>query len=114
MAVAVRKNDPTDIGAGFAFVDVPEAKQSIHTISFVQTHAKETSAGTGLIDYWFKHGLKTNLKYLNFGNYWAPGCPAEWIGFSEFKAQFGVTFIEHPNTLGRWAGNLKENFFPKK
>lgn len=114
LAAVVRKAKPEDIVAGFAFVDSPEAGQSVHTISFLRGVGKEIHAGNGLIDYWFKHCLKNGIKYLNFGNFWAPGCPADWIGFSEFKCQFGVTFIDHPNTLGRFAGHFKENFFPKK
>ncbi len=114
LAAAVRRSKPEEIGAGFAFVDAPEANMSIHAISFIRGMAKDSSAGHGLIDYWFQHARKTGIAYLNFGNFWAPGCPGEWLGFSEFKSQFGITFIEHPNTLGRWAGTLKENFFPRK
>lgn len=111
LAAVVRRNRPEEIGAGFAYVDVPELKQSNHTVSFICAAAKDSSAGNGLIDYWFKHGIATGLEYLNFGNYWAPGCPREWLGFSEFKAQFGVTFIDHPNQRVRWAGTWKNFFF---
>lgn len=114
LAAVVRRSNPTEIAAGFAFVDAPEAKMSTHTISFIRNVAKDTHAGNGLIDYWFKHCLKNGIEYLNFGNFWAPGCPSDWLGFSEFKAQFGVTFIEHPNAVGMWAGNLRENFLPRK
>ncbi len=110
LAAVVKKGKPEEIGAGFAFVDMPEAKQSVHTISFVHRAAKDSSAGTGLIDYWFQHAVKNKIEFLNFGNYWAPGCPADWIGFSEFKAQFGITLIDHPNQVARFAGTWKELF----
>jgi len=101
---AVRRNDPSFIGAGFAFTDVPELAQSVHTISFVRREAMPASAGTGLIDAWFQHCAERGIRWLNFGNFWAPGDPAEWIGFSEFKAQFGVHLVDRPFRLSRRAG----------
>lgn len=112
LVAVVRRSNPVEIGAGFAYVDVPEIKTSVHTVSFICAPAKNSSAGHGLIDYWFKHGLATGLEFLYFGNYWAPGCPREWLGFSEFKVQFGVTLIDHPNQRIRWAGTWKNLFFP--
>lgn len=101
---AAKKEDPSFIGAAFAFTDAPELAQSSHSISFVRREAEAVSAGTGLIDFWFRHAQEKGIKWLNFGNFWAPGCPGEWVGFSEFKAQFGVYLVDQPPRLVKRVG----------
>jgi hypothetical protein len=98
------------IEAGFAFVDVPETGQSIHLTSFFNSAARPVSAGTGLIDAWFNHARDNNIKYLEFGLFWTPGEPDSWQGFSQFKSQFGVQFVDYPKPLVRWMGSWKEIF----
>lgn len=104
---AVRKADPSFVGAAFAFTDVPELSLSSHTISFVRKEAVASSAGTGLIDAWFRHAQERGITWLNFGNFWAPGSPGEWVGFSEFKAQFGVFLVDRPPRLVKRVGTWK-------
>lgn len=114
---AVRKANPSFVGAAFAFTDTPEISSSSHSISFVRKEAVDCSAGTGLIDFWFRHAQEKGIKWLNFGNFWAPGSPGEWVGFSEFKAQFGVYLIDQPPRLVKKAGTWKvwwNNLWNKK
>ncbi len=117
LVAAVKKTEPDFIGAAFAFTDVPELSLSSHTISFVRREAEAASAGTGLIDAWFRHAQERGIKWLNFGNFWAPGSPGEWVGFSEFKSQFGVFLVDRPPRLvkrvGTWKG-LWEHLWSKK
>lgn len=85
--------------AGLAVLDLPDANISNHTISFIAIRARHTSVGTGLIDAWFIHAIKKNIRFLNFGTFWAPKDPYAWKGFSQFKAQFGIHMIRYPEPL---------------
>lgn len=96
--LAKTKDDKRPV-AGFAFIDIPESRQSIHLISFIKTEAEKTSVGTGLMDAWFRYGVRTGLTYLDFDCFWYPGEPKSWRGFSRFKSQFGIHFIVYPNPL---------------
>ncbi|MEK7458903.1 MAG: hypothetical protein AAB663_00695 [Patescibacteria group bacterium] len=96
--------------AGFAYVDVPETRQSTHVMSFHTDAAKAVSAGTGLMDHWFQHAQQTGIRYLEFGTFWTPGEPNSWKGFSHFKGQFGITFHDYPRPLARWVGDKRRLF----
>lgn len=88
--------------AGFATLDVPESQQSIHLISFILPSVKASGAGAGMIDYWFTQSKQRGLRFMDFDLFYAPGDPKSWQGFSQFKKQFGVTFIRYPGPLIRW------------
>lgn len=107
---ARRKGAHSPTEAGFAFVDVPETKQSIHLMSFHTQDAKEHSVGTGLMDYWFLQAPLAGTRFLEFGTFWTPGEPNSWKGFSKFKAQFGLQFTDYPSPLVRLMGNKKRLF----
>lgn len=102
---AKRKELGAQTEAGFAFVDVPETRQSIHLMSFHSETAKKISAGTGLMDYWFARAPNAGIRYLEFGTFWTPGEPNSWKGFTAFKSQFGVITHDYPRPLARWVGN---------
>lgn len=87
------------IEAGFACVDVPEGNQSYHLIAFHSKDAKKDSIGTGLMDEWFKRSISKGYRFLDFCVFWAPGEDKKWKGFSRFKSQFGVQFIDYPKPL---------------
>ncbi len=99
--VAKRRTDGRLV-AGFAFLDVPESRQSIHLISFVEPEAEKSSVGTGLVDAWFRYGIKRGLRFLDFDAFYAPHDPRSWRGFSRFKSQFGIHFIAYPQALIRF------------
>lgn len=105
-----RKRGSSEILAGFACLDIPESAQSVNVASFVAPAAETVSAGTGLIERWFLHGLERGLRFLDFDLFWSPGDPKGWIGFSRFKSQFGVRFVRHPRLLFRTAGSWKGIF----
>lgn len=107
---ARRKAPHSPTEAGFAFIDVPETKQSIHLMSFHTEAAKEHSVGTGLMDYWFLRAPEAGIRFLEFGNFWTPGEPNSWKGFSQFKSQFGIQFTDHPMPLARWMGSRRRLF----
>lgn len=87
------------IVAGLVVLDTPESNHSHHLLSFIYPSAESTSVGTGLIDYWFVHAIAHHIQFLNFGVFWTPGDPYSWKGFSEFKSQFGIFFIQRPRPL---------------
>ncbi len=99
---------PTE--AGFAFVNVPETHQSIHLMSFHGEAAKAHHVGVGLMDYWFQYAAGHDIRFLEFGNFWTPGEPTSWKGFTRFKAQFGLQFTDYPGPLARWMGRIKNPF----
>lgn len=93
------------VDAGFAFLHVPEARQSLHVSAFIKGDAKSDSAATGLIAAWFEECRRVGTQYLDFGFFWAPGDPRDWRGFSRFKAQFGVRLLRYPRPLARLSGS---------
>lgn len=99
--VATARDDGRVV-AGFAFLDVPESRQSIHLISFVEPEAEKSSVGVGLIDAWFRYGISQGLRFLDFDAFYAPHDPRSWRGFSRFKSQFGIHFIAYPPALIRF------------
>lgn len=105
---AAKKKETGNIGAGLAVLDIPEIKSSLNIISFIHPCAQKHSVGVGLIDHWFKHGLANGFQFLDFGCFWAPGSPKEWIGFSNFKAQFGTRLYTRPTSVYTWVGSMKE------
>lgn len=94
-----RKEEGSPLLAGFASLDIPEIKQSLHLISFIHPPARKTSAGVGLMDDWFIYGRQKGLQYLDFGLFWSKGEPRTWKPFSRFKAQFGIRYLMHPDPL---------------
>lgn len=105
-----KKKGIGDIGAGLAVLDIPEIRSSLHVISFIHPDAQKYSVGVGLIDHWFKHCFASRLQFLDFGCFWAPGSPKEWIGFSNFKAQFGTRLYSRPPSVYTLVGSIKETF----
>lgn len=99
-----RERKTGHIVAGLAVVDTLDALHSTHLISFVHADAASTSAGTGLIDHWFRHCIRQGIRFLNFGVFWTFGDPWSWRGFSKFKSQFGIHYIHRPNPLVRFVG----------
>lgn len=109
--VGARKKIPhSPTEAGFAYVDVPETKQSIHLMSFHNDYAKKCSVGTGLMDYWFAQAPQSGTRFLEFGCFWTPGEPNSWKGFTQFKSQFGLHFTDYPRPLARWMGQRPKLF----
>ncbi len=102
LIVSRRKNGPID--AGFAYLHIPEARQSTHVSAFMSGEGKKDSASTGLIAQWFEDCRRENIPYLDFGFFWAPGDPPDWRGFSRFKSQFAMRLIRYPKPLMRWFG----------
>lgn len=84
------------VRAGFVYLDVPEAKSSIHLTSFYHPDEARTGVGTGLVDAWFAHAVRHGIRYLDFDLFWVRGEPREWKGFSTFKSQFGTKFVDYP------------------
>jgi hypothetical protein len=105
--LAARRAGSEILEAGLVTVDIPEAKTSIHLISFILDSAKTSPVTYGMIDYWFSDLIKRGFSFADFCIFWAPGDPKEWQGYSRFKAQFGVQYINYPAPLVRWPGRLK-------
>jgi len=103
------KNAPhKELQGGLAVLNVPEAKQSENIISFLLPLAKASQAGTGLIDRWFSESRTAGFNFLDFGVFWAPHDPESWKGFTRFKSQFDITYIDHPKPRICFAGSWKK------
>lgn len=99
-----RRGGPID--AGLAFLQVPEARHSVHVAAFVGGAAMADSASTGLIIRWFDACRDEGVAFMDLGFFWAPGDPRDWRGFSRFKSGFGVRPVLYPPPLFRLRGNL--------
>lgn len=105
---ARRKKPDAPIEAGFAFLDIPEVQQSLHLASYILESAKDSSAGTGMMDYWFETAKERGIRFLDFGVYRQKGEPRSWRGFTRFKGQFDIHYMKYPKPLVRWTGSFKE------
>lgn len=96
-----RRRGTSLISAGLAVLDIPEAHQTIHLVSFIQPEAKASSVGVGLVDYWFTSSKARGIRFCDFDAFWTPGNPDSWEGFSRFKSQFGTQYVRYPASLVR-------------
>lgn len=92
----VREKSTKKIVAGLATLDLMDVKSSQHVIAFFHKSVTHTSVNTGLIDNWYLHALKKNIRCLNFGIFWHPGDSRSFKGFSKFKKQFNIRYIVYP------------------
>ncbi len=92
----VEHKQTKDIAAGLCVLDVPECKTSAHIAAFILEAGKLTSAGTGLIDYWYRQSIEQGFEYLDFGVIRSNGEPRDWQGYTDFKTQFLTHTIFQP------------------
>lgn len=97
----VATSDGTLVSA-IATIDIPESKLSFHATSFILPSARNTPAGTAILDLWFESAKARGFRFLDFDGFWTKGDPSSWKGFSAFKAQFGITYIRYPKPLAKW------------
>jgi dihydrofolate reductase len=95
----VRDIATNEILASLGIVDFPDISMSTHNIAFINKKVRKTSVGTGLIEHWYQHCLKNNIKFLSFGVVRRPTDPRSWKGFSQFKQQFDLYLINYPKPL---------------
>lgn len=89
---------------GMIVVNSPSCKASYYLCGFVTSDAKDRPVMVGLMDHWFRTSQERGYRFLHFGEFWLPGKPKHWKGFSEFKAKFGLSYIEYPPALARLKG----------
>ncbi len=115
--LCLKRRSTGSLEAGFASLEIPELKQSIHIASFILDSAKPNPVGTGIIALWFSHAKERNIRFLDFDLFRGSSDPKAWKGFSRFKAQFGTIFIRYPYPLMRWAGTWQtsiKKYFAKE
>jgi hypothetical protein len=95
------KNSSSAPQAGAAMLDLREHGKLFYESAFVLPEAKHELASTGLINHCFAYGLSENIPLFDLGNFWIPGSPASWKGFSAFKAKFGPEYITFARPLAR-------------
>lgn len=105
--VVSRETD--EVVAGLASLDIPEINASIHVTGFILPKARDTGAGTGLINHWFLETQKHGLRFCDFDGFYAKGDPKSWLGFSRFKAQFGTRYVAYPSPLWRFVKKQTPN-----
>ena len=96
------RNRSGDIVAGSAVIFSPICKSSTHLAPFIKEEGRATYAATALIHHWFEESLRRGLPVVMSTNFWHPGKPKSWKGFSEFKSHFGFQFVEYPPALWRF------------
>jgi hypothetical protein len=92
------------MAAGMAVIDSPTCFGSYYLCGFVTPEYSELPVMLGLMDHWYASSLERAITYLHFGEFWLPGKPEHWKGFSQFKAKFGLQYIEYPPVLMRPKG----------
>lgn len=92
------------ITAGTAILYSPSRQSSMHFAPFIHAAARETFAATGLMDHWFAQTQRRGYRYAVTCEFWRPGLPKSWKGFSEFKSRFGFSLIQYPPVLYKLVG----------
>ena len=87
--------------AGMSVIVSPTHQASYYDCGFILTEAESVPAMVGLMHYWHTKSLTEGIRFLHLGNFWFPGKPKSWKGFSEFKSKFGLVYIEYPPALYR-------------
>mgnify|MGYP003394264743 CR=1 FL=1 len=99
----VRNIQTKKIVAGTAIIFSPTFKSSTHVAPFIHEEGRDIFAATGLIHHWFLESKRKNIPCVMTINFWYPGQPKGWKGFSEFKSHFGFQYVAYPPTLYRFA-----------
>ena len=95
-------NTKGEIIAGNAILFSPTYLHSANLAPFTNEEGKKVYGMTALIDYWFNESKKRGYQYAVTTNFWFPGQPRGWKGFSEFKSHFGFSYVPHPPELFRF------------
>lgn len=90
--ILIKMNKTATVLGGFAYLDIPSIKTSMMITSYVKKN-EDYTAGIGMVYYWFKYCLENKLVYADFDTFYAKGDPKQWIGFSNFKANFGTRMV---------------------
>jgi len=97
--VGVRDVHTNAIIAGIIMAHSPSSKASFYVCGFICDTT--VPAMVGLMEYWFSRAQDKGFLFLHFGEFWQPGKPKDWKGFSLFKSKFGLHYISFPSTLYR-------------
>jgi hypothetical protein len=81
---------------GFAYMDVNEVNCSMMITSFVSKYCTKNYIGVGMVNNWFSLCRQRALRYADFDTFYSYGDPKNWLGFSNFKAQFNTTMYVYP------------------
>lgn len=95
-------NPSGELIAGTAALFSPTYHASVYLCPFMLPEAKDVCAMTGLVDHWFKESAQRGFRTQWFTDFWQPGKPKSWKGFSEFKSHFGITRVSYPPELIRF------------
>jgi hypothetical protein len=87
------------IVAGIAIIFSPTYKSSTHVAPFITLEGRTVFAQTALVYTWFDESKKRGCPTAVSINFWFPGKPKNWKGFSEFKSHFGFEYVAYPPVL---------------
>ena len=90
-----------EILAGIAVLNSPTCKSSYYSAGFFMAGTEKLPLMTGLMDHWFQISQSRGFRVVQFGNFWVPGNPSSWKGFSQFKAKFGPKIVLYQPLLFR-------------
>ena len=96
-----RKSDGKIVG-GSAVIFSPTFKSSTHVAPFILSEGRTIFAATALVHAWFKESLRRGCPTVMTINFYYPGQPKGWKGFSEFKSHFGYEYAAYPPVLWRF------------
>jgi hypothetical protein len=96
--VAQRLHDGA-IKAGIACINSDATGNSYYAAGFYHVDTQDTPLMIGLMDTWYRDRQQRGYRFLHMGQFWIPGEPKAWKGFSTFKAKFGLFYISYPPLL---------------
>lgn len=98
----VRNLSTNNVIAGTGVIISPTYRGSTHIAPFILEEGRLVFAATALIHHWFFQAKERGDKFVMTTNFWLPGKPKGWKGFSEFKSHFGWQYISYPPELWRF------------
>lgn len=81
-----------EILCGGAFEYSPSSKSMYYITGFHLDSSESALCSIGLFDTMFSRAEAKNMRYVDFGVVWTRNAPRSWIGFSNFKKKFGVSY----------------------
>jgi hypothetical protein len=98
----VENTQTKEIISGMSIINSPTCRSSYYLSGFVSTTERDTPGMIALMDRWYSASQAAGMRYLLFGEFWIPGKPKNWKGFSSFKSKFGLHYIQYPPLLVRF------------
>jgi hypothetical protein len=97
----IQKISDGTVAAGIAIEYSQSLQYAYYLAAFYSKDSSVPAMMVGLIDLLFEESIKRGSRYIDFGEFWTPGKPQSWKGFSAFKSRFGTQYTQIPPSAYR-------------